>query len=181
MHQPGQVCGRTTSTVRLMISSILQDQVTETSVGAIAPKLEQAEIDRAKRKPTDSLDAYDYFLRGMACFYKSSSEATSEALRLFLKAIELDPDFASAYGMAAWCYTWRKINGWMTDRVQEIAEGSRLAWRAGELGKDDAVALARGGHALGFLVGDLDSGTAFLIGRSCSIQTWRRRGFSVAC
>jgi TolB-like protein len=140
----------------------LQDQVTETSVGAIAPKLEQAEIDRAKRKPTDSLDAYDYFLRGMACFYKFSREANSEALRLFLKAIELDPDFASAYGMAAWCYTWRKINGWMTDRVQEIAEGSRLAWRAGELGKDDAVALARGGHALGFLVGDLDSGAAFV-------------------
>jgi TolB-like protein len=140
----------------------LQDQVTASVVGAIAPKLEQAEIDRAKRKPTESLDAYDYFLRGMASFYLASRDATSEALRLFLRAIELDPGFASAYGMAAWCYTWRKINGWMTDRVQEIAEGSRLARRAGELGKDDAVALARGGHALGFLVGDLDASVAFV-------------------
>jgi TolB-like protein len=140
----------------------LQDQVTATVVGAIAPKLEQAEIDRAKRKPTESLDAYDYFLRGMASFYQASRDANSEALRLFAKAIELDPGFASAYGMAAWCYTWRKINGWMTDRIQEIAEGSRLARRAGELGKDDAVALARGGHALGFLVGDLDAGAAFV-------------------
>jgi hypothetical protein len=52
--------------------------------------------------------------------------------------------------------------GWMTDRVREIGEGSRLAWRAVELGKDDAVALARGGHALGFLVGDLNSGVAFV-------------------
>jgi TolB-like protein len=42
----------------------LQDQVTERVVGAIAPKLEQAEIERAKRKPTRSLDAYDYYLRG---------------------------------------------------------------------------------------------------------------------
>ena len=46
----------------------LQDQVAASVVGAIAPKLEQAEIERAKRKPTESLDAYDYFLRGMAAF-----------------------------------------------------------------------------------------------------------------
>ena len=50
----------------------------------------------------------------------------------------------------------------MTDRVQEIAEAGRLARRAVELGKDDAVALARGGHALAFLLGELDSGVAFL-------------------
>jgi TolB-like protein len=140
----------------------LQDQVTASVVGAIAPKLERAEIERAKRKPTESLDAYDHFLRGMANFYQRSKEANSEALRLFYKAIELDPDFASAYGMAAWCYVWRKLNGWMIDRVQEIAEGERLARRAVELDKDDAVALCRGGHALAFLVGDLDGGIAFI-------------------
>src|SRR5262249_9859303 len=44
----------------------LQDRVTASVVGAIAPKLEQAEIERARRKPTDNLDAYDYFLRGLA-------------------------------------------------------------------------------------------------------------------
>jgi len=44
----------------------LQDQVTEKVVAAIAPKLEQAEIERAKRKPTESLHAYDYYLRGRA-------------------------------------------------------------------------------------------------------------------
>ena len=46
----------------------LQDQVTASVVGAIAPRLEQAEIERAQRKPTESLDAYDYYLRGMAGF-----------------------------------------------------------------------------------------------------------------
>lgn len=139
----------------------LQDQMTASVVGALGPKLEQAEIERAKHKPTESLDAYDYYLRGMASFYQQTKDANSEALALFYKAIEIDPDFASAHAMAAWCYTWRKINGWMSDRVQEIAEGARLARRAVEVGKDDAVALARGGHALGFLVGDLDSGLAF--------------------
>ena len=79
----------------------LQDQVTENVVGAIAPQLERAEIERAKRKPTESLDAYDYYLRGMANFHQGTRKAVDEALPLFYKAIQLDPDFASAYGMAA--------------------------------------------------------------------------------
>jgi hypothetical protein len=121
-------------------------------VGAIAPKLEQAEIDRAKRKPTDSLDAYDYFLRGMASFHQWTKEANIDALSSFSRAIELDPSFASAYGMAARCYTQRKVNGWVTDPVQEVAEATRLARRAVELGKDDAVALCFGGWALARVV-----------------------------
>jgi TolB-like protein/class 3 adenylate cyclase len=138
----------------------LQDQVTTSVVGAIAPKLEQAEIERARSKPTESLDAYDYFLRGMASFHKATREANDEALRLFYRAIELDPDFASAHGMASWCYAWRKMNGWETDRVQAIAETARLARRAAALGRDDAVALCAGGFALGYNTGDLDDGGA---------------------
>ena len=140
----------------------LQDQVTASVVGAIAPQLEHAEIERAKRKPTDSLDAYDFFLRGMASYYGRTREAINEALPLFYKTIELDPNFASAYGMAAWCYAWRKINGWMTDRAQEIAETERLARRAAEVGPDDAVALSRGAHALAYVVGDLDAAATFV-------------------
>jgi tetratricopeptide (TPR) repeat protein len=64
--------------------------------------------------------------------------------------------------MAAWCFIWRKVNGWMSDRAREIAEGARLARRAVELGKDDAVALTRGGHALAHFGGDLDSSIAFV-------------------
>ncbi len=140
----------------------LQDQVTASVMGAIAPQLEQAEIERAKRKPTESLHAYDYYLRGMARYYLRTKEAINEALPLFYKAIELDPDFASAYGMAAWCHGWRKINGWMVDRVREIAETARLARQAAKLGQDDAVALSRGAHALAFVVGDLDAAATFV-------------------
>ena len=137
----------------------LQDRIAESVVGAIAPQLERAEIERAKRKPTGSLDAYDYYLRGTAKLHSGTREAVEAALPLFHKATELDPEFASAYGMAAWCHVWRKVNGWMIDRPQEIAEGARLAV---ELGRDDAVALTRAGHALGHFTGDLDGGIALI-------------------
>ncbi|MCV9960676.1 winged helix-turn-helix domain-containing tetratricopeptide repeat protein [Pararhizobium sp. BT-229] len=140
----------------------LQDQIAENVVGAIAPQLERAEIERAKRKPTESLDAYDHYLRGMAKLHRGTREMIEEALPSFYKAIELDPEFASAYGMAAWCYFWRKANGWMADRPREIAEGIRLARLAVDLGRDDAVALTRAGHALGHLAGELDGGIALL-------------------
>ncbi|MEG0859189.1 MAG: winged helix-turn-helix domain-containing protein [Pseudomonas sp.] len=140
----------------------LQDQIAESVVGAIAPQLERAEIERAKRKPTDSLDAYDCYLRGTAKLHHGTREAIDQALLWFYKAIELDPEYASAYGMAAWCHFWRKINGWMSERPREIAEGVRLARLAVELGRDDAVALTRGGHALAHLAGDVDSGIALL-------------------
>ena len=74
-------------------------------VGAIAPKLEQAEIERAKRKPTESLDAYDLYLRGIASIYQYTKEGFNDALQLFYRAIELDPNFAAAlrHGRAVLC------------------------------------------------------------------------------
>jgi TolB-like protein len=140
----------------------LQDQVAASVAGAIAPQLERAEIERANRKPTENLNAYDYYLRGMSNLHQGTREAISEALSLFDRATQLDPHFASAYAMAAWCYLWRKVNGWMTDRPKESAQGARLAHRAVELGRDDAVALTRSGHAIGHLDGDLDGGIALL-------------------
>ena len=84
-------------------------------------------------------------------------------MSLFYRAIELDPTYASAYGMAAFCCYWRKISGWMGDssgRLQRAPD----ARRAVELGKDDAVALTRAGHALGHFGGDLDHCIALLDG-----------------
>jgi TolB-like protein/tetratricopeptide (TPR) repeat protein len=147
----------------------LQDQVTKSVLGAITPKMEQAEIERAKRKPTDSLDAYDYFLQGMASVYKWTREAHNEALRLFYRAIELDPGFASAHGIAAMCYTHRKANDWMIDRVHEIGETARLTRRAVELGRDDAFALTSAGQALAYVLGDAE-GAAALLDRALALN-----------
>jgi TolB-like protein len=140
----------------------LQDRVTASVVGAIAPKIEQAEIERAKRKPTESLDAYDYYLRGISVAYGMTRETNEEALQLFNKALELDPDFALAYARAAFCYVNRKVNRWMTDPWQEVAEAARLARRAVDLGRDEALALSLGGFVLAYVVGDLDDGAAFV-------------------
>jgi hypothetical protein len=57
----------------------LQDDITLQVVGAIAPKLEHAEIVRALRKPTESLDAYDYYLRGVSNFHKGGTPPVSQS------------------------------------------------------------------------------------------------------
>jgi adenylate cyclase len=59
----------------------LQDQITQSVVGSLAPRLELAEIERTKRKPTESLDAYDYYLRGMAAFHRFEKAANEQAHR----------------------------------------------------------------------------------------------------
>jgi TolB-like protein/Tfp pilus assembly protein PilF len=140
----------------------LQDQVTASVVGAIAPKLEQAEIERSRRKPTESLDAYDLYLRGVAAVHQWTREGNQEALDMFGRAIERDPGFAAAYGMAARCYSQKKVNGWVGDPQFENAETRRLAKRAAALGNDDAVALSAAGMGLAYVAGDLDDGAALI-------------------
>jgi adenylate cyclase len=160
----------------------LQDQVTERVVGALAPAVETAEIERAKYKPTESLDAYAIYLRGLAKFYRYGDRiATAEALRLFNGAIELDPDFALAYSHAGHCYAHTKTNGWFSGTANEISETSRLAQRALELGKDDAGVLCGSGWALAFVVRDLAVG-AGLLDRALMLnsnlaEAWRCSGW----
>ena len=147
----------------------LQDQVTMRVVGEISPKLEAAEIERARRKPTDNLDAYQGYMRGMAAFYLLSAEGNRDALAQFYRASELDPNFASPFAMAARAYAQRKAFGWPQVRADEAVEVERLARRAAMLGKDDAVALTMAGIALAYSVGDLDSGDS-LINRALTLN-----------
>jgi TolB-like protein len=140
----------------------LQDQVTASVVSAITPKVQVEEIKRATRKPTENLDAYDYYLRGLVKIHRMTADANREALHLLCKAIELDRGLASAYGMAAWCYAQRKARGWMTEHMQESAEASRLAGKAVRLGGDDSVALCMGGYSLAFVAHEFDDAAAFM-------------------
>jgi TolB-like protein/Tfp pilus assembly protein PilF len=140
----------------------LQDQVTARVVWAIAPRLQQAEIERARRKPTESLDAYDLYLRGLANVHKWTREGNEEALRLFYQAVERDPDFSAAYAAAADCFSRRKSYGWVIDREKEIAEARRLARRALQSGNDDASVLCFAGWALAYVAREIDDGAAFL-------------------
>jgi TolB-like protein/Flp pilus assembly protein TadD len=140
----------------------LQEQVTARLVGAIEPRLQRAEIERAGRKPTESLDAYDYFLRGMASFHLHNRDSLLEAVRLFARATELDRNYASPYGMASWSGALRNSHGWMVDRESEIADAVRLAHRAVALGKDDPTALWSGGLSLAYLAKEVEAGAAYI-------------------
>jgi hypothetical protein len=69
----------------------LQDQIAGSVVGAIEPRLPQSEIERAIRKPTDSLDAYDLYLRGLAQFNKFTEEGMAEAIVMLQGVLAIDP------------------------------------------------------------------------------------------
>jgi adenylate cyclase len=159
----------------------LQDQMAERVVGAIAPRLEQAEIERAKWKPTENLNAYDCFLRGMAAWHDWTQSSHNNALKFFYQAIELDPEFGRPYALAAGCYLMRKANGWIIDGAAEITETERLARLAADLGRTDAVTLAWSAHALAHVVGDIKTGTA-LVDRALLLNAnlavaWQRSGW----
>ena len=149
----------------------LQDEVTSSVVGAIGPKLEKEEFKRARRKPIKNLNAYDYYLRGLAKIRPWTKETNSEALQLFCKAIELEPGLACAYGMAAYCYVRRRANGWTTEHEQTDAEATRLARKAVLLGGDDPIAMCMGGFALAFVAREFDDAAAFTEGDWRSIPT----------
>ena len=134
----------------------LQDQIAASVVGQLVTHVQIAEIERATRKPTANLDAYDYYWRGLAEHVKFTRSGTDAALDYFLKAVELDQNFSSAYGFAANVYSARKQNGWMVDAAQESAEAIRLARRAIELGQMDETALCAGGHVLAYFAGEVD-------------------------
>jgi TolB-like protein/class 3 adenylate cyclase/Tfp pilus assembly protein PilF len=135
----------------------LQDKVASDVVGAIAPTLERAEIERVGRKPTGNSEAYDTYLRGMSKFYLWTMQGTDEARPLFHQAIELDPGFAAAHAMAAHLYSHSKAWGVALDRAK-VAETAGLARRAVDLAPDDAFVLALAGWALAYAARDLSPG-----------------------
>ncbi len=135
----------------------LQDRITGRVVSALMANLEQAEIERARRKPTASLEAYDYCLRAKAAISHISPATIAEALDLLGRAIESDPNYAAAYGLAARCHGLRTAFGWVDDRAMAAGEAERLARRAAALAPDDAVILGMTGFTLAYLVHDLEA------------------------
>jgi TolB-like protein len=119
----------------------LQDRFTESIVAAIEPNLQLAEIERLKKKPAVSLDAYDLLLRAQQLEFEFTEEGLTAALACLKDALKIDPSYAPAMALAGYCYAGRRIQGWTKDFPKENAEGLRLASRAIELGKDDGNVL----------------------------------------
>jgi TolB-like protein len=132
----------------------LQDRITESVVAAIEPTLRRAEIERMKRKPPANLDSYDLLLRAQELEHTFTDAALAEALLCLKDALALDPSYAPAMALAAYCYAVRRVQGWMKNPQMEIAEGLRLASLAAEIGSDDATVLWRAAFAIRQLARD---------------------------
>ena len=159
----------------------LQDNVATSVVGAIAPRLIAADAELARRKPPESWDSYDCYLRGNALFAQRNPEATDKALALLRKAISLNPEFALAHSRAAACLLMRPEHGGRSLTAEERSEALQLTSRALELAEDNEWVLGWAAIIFVVLSGEVERG-ADLIDRALAINpnfsyAWNGRGW----
>jgi TolB-like protein len=147
----------------------LQDHVTECVVAAIEPSLQAAEIERLKHKSEANLDAYDLLLRAQQLEYELTESSLAAAIGHIQSAIAIDPFYAPAMALGAYCYAVRRFQGWEKEPENEEAEGVRLAERALEFGHDDSNVLWMSGYAFRELAMDVPR-CKVLVGRSLQIN-----------
>jgi TolB-like protein/class 3 adenylate cyclase/Tfp pilus assembly protein PilF len=145
----------------------LQDELTMSVVGAIEPTLRRAEIERARRKRPDSLDAYDLYLRALPFAFSAMPETADKAVPALEQAIAIEPDYAAAHALIAWCYEVRYLRAGLHDEAKRTAlRHARIAIAAGG---DDATALGVAAFVVGILERDYD--TAFsAFGRALALS-----------
>jgi adenylate cyclase len=162
----------------------LQDNVASSVTGVIEPTLRQAEIERARRKRPDSLDAYDLYLRALPHAFTAMPEDADKALALLIKAVELEPDYAVAHAIIAFCHEQRYLRGGMQEETRLAAlHHARLAIAGGG---GDAAALATAGFVIAVCGRDyetavtafdrsfaLSSSLALALGFSSTVRAWR--------
>jgi TolB-like protein len=125
----------------------LQDEIALSAVGAIAPSLRRAEIDRVRRKRPDSLDAYDLVLRAQPDVDSGMPAQVTRALALLERAITLEPGYALAHGNAAMCHHCLFLRAGLQDVNR--AASIRHARSAIIHGQDDALALTWAAFSIG--------------------------------
>jgi adenylate cyclase len=156
----------------------LQDQVASSVVSAIEPRLRHSEIERATRKPTKSLDAYDLYLRALAELYRSKEpiDYGEVAIELSRKALDIDPSYAPAAGLIAYIRMMQAALGARLSR-EDIAEALRLAKQALDRSNEDSDALWMGSFALALLAGEHSSALnaldrALVLNPNCARAWW---------
>ncbi len=105
----------------------VQDEITEAIVAAIEPQLYAAENFRARRKPPDSLDAWDLVMRALAHYWRVTRQDNVVAQALLEKAISIDPHYGQAYGLLASSYMFSAHMGWGGVHAPANAERAGLA------------------------------------------------------
>jgi len=134
-----------------------QDRLTDWVVRGIAPNVRSAELQRIRRKRPDSLDAYDFWLRGLDLLYRLDRDAFDMARKMFEEAIRSDPDYASPYAFIALWHSIRIGQGLSPDRDQDMADVDRFASAALLRDPNDVWALSLSGHLRALLFRDYDT------------------------
>jgi tetratricopeptide (TPR) repeat protein len=152
-------------------------------VGVIEPTLRKAEIERARRKRPDSLDAYDLYLRALPFAFTAMPLDADKALALLDRAVELEPDYAAVHALIAWCHEQRYLRGGLHEETKRAAlEHARAAIAAGG---DDSAALATAAFVIAVVEYDyktataafersfeLSSSSALALGFSSIVRAW---------
>lgn len=123
------------------------DAVVVAVVGFVEPEVQRAEIERARRKRPDSLDAYDLYLRALPLFRGTSAEVRAEAIRLLEESVRLDAGFATALAYGAWAYERQETFG-TGATPEEKARAVQLAEAALAAGPGDPLVGAISGLVL---------------------------------
>ncbi|MBV9702640.1 MAG: adenylate cyclase [Methylobacteriaceae bacterium] len=145
----------------------LQDRVTQSVVGAVEPSLRGAEINRAKEKPTQNMDAYSLYFRALSQLYGMSRESLAEALNYCRSSVTKDPSFSLAKGLLAFCHVQRNSQGWLS--LADREEGIAFARAALEANRDDPATLRLAGIAIGDLAREYDLALSAM-GRSLALN-----------
>lgn len=116
----------------------VQDEVTKAIVTAIEPQLATTEQQRARRKPTENLDAWECYQRGL--WYMFGYARTDQALHYFQRAIELDPEFSSAYAGVAYTCAIKILLGTSSNREEDLRQGVSAAETAISIDQTDPFA-----------------------------------------
>jgi adenylate cyclase len=122
--------------------------VTETVVGTLAGRLETVGAERARKKPTSSLTAFDYLLQARDLVYRYNREDNAKARALLEQAITLDPDYAEAYACLSGTYWADWVGGWARDSDACLERATEIAKRAVALDDSDSRAQAQMGWVL---------------------------------
>ncbi len=134
----------------------LQDKVAVSVAGVIEPTLQAAEIRRVADRPTSDPTAYDLYLRAVPLWASHENDRIVQALRLLARAIERDPHYGPALGLAALCHQLLAISDWTDNSETHRREGIDLARRALRCSPDDPDVLANAAVVLGSLGEDID-------------------------
>jgi len=157
----------------------LQDEITETILIALEPRIDAAERARARRKRPDDLNAWDAYQRGLWHFYRYLPDDNVTAKGLFEQAIATDPTFASAYAGLAASLFWEIILGYTEDQAATVAAGMTAARTSLRLDEEDPFAhltLARLAMASGDYALALEEGNTALAFDQCLAQAHFVRG-----